>query len=110
MFKDKKVVVVMPAYNAVKTIEKTYTEVMEQHIVDLVIIVDDASPLQAETAAMLRRVGVCRPLVFAGGVAHNPCVVKLLEEELGRPVIVAENPDMVGAIGAALYGQSVAVL
>ena len=30
MFKDKKVVVVMPAYNAAETLEKTYNEVMDQ--------------------------------------------------------------------------------
>ena len=60
------------------------------------------------TAAMLRRVGVTAPLVFAGGVAHNPCVIRLLEEELGQPIIVPENPDMVGALGAALYGRNVA--
>jgi len=33
----------MPAYNAAKTLQKTYDEVMEQGIVDLVIIVDDGS-------------------------------------------------------------------
>ena len=43
MFKDKKVVVVMPAYNAHQTLVKTYDEVMEQEIVDLVVIVDDRS-------------------------------------------------------------------
>lgn len=43
MFKDKKVVVVMPAYNAAETLLRTYNEIMEQDIVDLVIIVDDAS-------------------------------------------------------------------
>jgi predicted CoA-substrate-specific enzyme activase len=58
------------------------------------------------TAAMLRRVGVSAPLAFAGGVAHNPCVIKLLEEELGQAIIVPEDPDMVGAIGAALYGRN----
>jgi (R)-2-hydroxyacyl-CoA dehydratese activating ATPase len=58
------------------------------------------------TVAMLKRVGISPPLVFAGGVAHNPCVVRLLEEELGQPVIVPENPDMVGALGAALYGRN----
>lgn len=55
------------------------------------------------TAAMLQRVGVTPPLFFAGGVANNRCVVKLLEEETGQPVIVPENPDMIGAIGAALF-------
>ena len=43
MFGNKKVIVVMPAYNAEKTIRKTYDEVMAQGIVDLVVIVDDAS-------------------------------------------------------------------
>lgn len=43
MFKDKKVVVVMPAYNAESTIKKTYDEVMAQGVVDLVIVVDDCS-------------------------------------------------------------------
>jgi glycosyltransferase involved in cell wall biosynthesis len=43
MLKDKKIIVVMPAYNAAKTLKKTYEEVMAQDIVDLVILVDDAS-------------------------------------------------------------------
>jgi glycosyltransferase involved in cell wall biosynthesis len=43
MFQNEKVVVVMPAYNAEKTLLKTYEEVMAQGIVDLVIFVDDAS-------------------------------------------------------------------
>jgi len=39
----KKIVVVMPAYNAARTLRRTYDEVMAQGIVDQVIIVDDAS-------------------------------------------------------------------
>ncbi len=50
MFKNKKIIVVMPAYNAAKTLQKTYDEVMEQGIVDLVILVDDAS--RDETSAI----------------------------------------------------------
>jgi hypothetical protein len=34
MFKNRKIVVVMPAYNAAKTLRRTYDEVMEQEIVD----------------------------------------------------------------------------
>jgi (R)-2-hydroxyacyl-CoA dehydratese activating ATPase len=56
------------------------------------------------TLAMLRRVGVVEPLLFAGGVAHNPCVRALLAELLGLPVTVPEQPDLVGALGAALHG------
>ncbi len=43
MIKGKKVVVVMPAYNAEATLRRTYDETMGQEIVDLVIVVDDAS-------------------------------------------------------------------
>ena len=57
------------------------------------------------TLAMLRRVSVVEPVLFAGGVAHNPCVRALLEEHLGIPVIVPEQPDLVGALGAALHGE-----
>ncbi|MHB8907349.1 MAG: glycosyltransferase family 2 protein [Syntrophales bacterium] len=61
MFKNKKIVVVMPAYNAAKTLQRTYDEVMEQGIVDLVILVDDAS--RDETAAI------------ASGLPHTQVVV-----------------------------------
>ncbi len=57
------------------------------------------------TVAMLRRVGMEAPLVFAGGVAHNPCARKVLEEHLKTSLIVPAEPDMVGAIGAALHGM-----
>ena len=63
----------------------------------------------SRTAAMLRRVGISAPAGFRGGVAHNPCVVRLLEEELGQPVTVPGNPDMVGALGAALHGVNMAI-
>ena len=43
MFRDKRVVVVMPAYNAAETLETTHREVLDQGIVDHVIVVDDAS-------------------------------------------------------------------
>jgi glycosyltransferase involved in cell wall biosynthesis len=43
VLRDRKIVVVMPAYNAARTIRRTYEEVMAQGVVDHVIIVDDAS-------------------------------------------------------------------
>lgn len=52
MHKKKKVIVVMPAYNAAKTLKKTYDEVMAQGIVDLVIVVDDQS--RDDTVAIAR--------------------------------------------------------
>ncbi len=52
MLNGQKIVVVMPAYNAAKTLRRTYDEVMAQGIVDLIIVVDDAS--HDETAAIAR--------------------------------------------------------
>ena len=43
MYKDKKIVVAMPAYNAAKTLQETSGEMVNQGIVDLVVIVCDAS-------------------------------------------------------------------
>jgi glycosyltransferase involved in cell wall biosynthesis len=53
VYQNKKIVVVMPAYNAAKTLVQTYEEVMAQRIVDLVIVVDDAS--RDETTAIARK-------------------------------------------------------
>jgi glycosyltransferase involved in cell wall biosynthesis len=52
MYKNKKIVVVMPAYNAEKTLRQTFDEVCEQGIVDTVIIVDDCS--RDDTVALAR--------------------------------------------------------
>ncbi len=52
MLNGQKIVVVMPAYNAARTLRQTYDEVMAHGIVDLVIVVDDAS--QDETVAVAR--------------------------------------------------------
>jgi len=52
MYKDQKVIVVMPAYNAAQTLKKTYEEVITQQIVDLIIVVDDKS--QDETVSIAK--------------------------------------------------------
>ena len=52
MFGNKKVVVVMPAYNAAQTLSQTYEEVMAQGVVDEVIVVDDGS--NDDTVAIAR--------------------------------------------------------
>ncbi len=61
------------------------------------------------TANMLGRVGLVPPLVFVGGVAHNPCMRHLLAEQtrtvFGETLLVPAEPDMTGALGAALWGE-----
>ena len=55
MLNGQTIIVVMPAYNAARTLRQTYDEVMAHGIVDLVIVVDDAS--QDETVAVARTLG-----------------------------------------------------
>ena len=52
MYKDQKIIVVMPAYNAAQTLRQTFDEVMAQEMVDMVIVVDDLS--SDETVSIAR--------------------------------------------------------
>ena len=58
-------------------------------------------------AGMLKRVSVEEPIVFAGGVARNVCMHRLLEQTLQKSIMVPKDPQMVGAYGAALLAGSV---
>ena len=51
MYRNKRVAVVMPAYNAEKTLRTAYEEVKAQGIADLVVIVDDCSSDATEAVA-----------------------------------------------------------
>ncbi len=53
-------------------------------------------------AGMLKRVSVEVPIVFAGGVAQNVCMQRLLEEALEKRITVPDDPQIIGAYGAAL--------
>ena len=113
MFKNKKVVVVMPAYNAELTLRRTYDEVMEQDVVDLIILVDDASrDRTAAIARTLRHVKVHRHERNTGyGGNQKTCYALALKE--GGDIIVMVHPDyqytprlipaMVSMIGNGLY-------
>ncbi len=55
--------------------------------------------------AMLARVGYEKTIVFTGGVARNACVVNFLHNRLDIDVLIPDPPDVVGALGAALYAE-----
>jgi predicted CoA-substrate-specific enzyme activase len=52
--------------------------------------------------SMLGRLPAFGNLVFAGGVARNKCISNLLEKSLKLSIFVPEEPQIVGALGAAL--------
>jgi len=56
----------------------------------------------SRVSAMVRRVGLRSRFVFAGGVSLNPCMCKLLSDELNIGVTVPESPQTIGALGAAI--------
>lgn len=56
----------------------------------------------ARTAALVQRLGVLEDVCFVGGVARNPGVTALLENLLGVKLHVPRDPQLVGALGAAL--------
>ncbi len=53
--------------------------------------------------SLLRRVGMEPEFMMTGGVAKNPGVVRAVEEKIGAKLYICEEPEIVGATGAALY-------
>ena len=58
--------------------------------------------LASRALALLKRAGMEDEVTFVGGVARQKGMIKALEETLKRKVNVSEEPEMVGALGAAL--------
>lgn len=59
-------------------------------------------------AGLGSRIGLTPDVVMTGGVALNRGVVAALEKEIGQKITVVENPQIIGAIGAALYALEIA--
>jgi glycosyltransferase involved in cell wall biosynthesis len=91
MFHGKKIVVVMPAYNAARTIEQTFREI-PLDLVDEVLVTDDAS--QDETVEVARRLGLhtfVHPRNRGYGGNQKTCYAEALR--LGADVVVMLHPD-----------------
>lgn len=92
MINKKKVIIVLPAYNASKTLESTYSEIPFD-IVDEVVLVDDNS--SDETLEVSKRLGIkhiIRHNVNKGyGGNQKTCYDKALE--LGADIVVMLHPD-----------------
>ena len=113
MYKDQKIIVVMPAYNAAQTLRQTFDEVMAQEMVDMVIVVDDLS--SDETVSIAR--SLPNTVVYSHeknkGYGGNQKSCYRLALEAGGDIIIMVHPDyqytpqlipaMASMIGNGLY-------
>ena len=91
MFHGNKIVVVMPAYNAARTLEQTYREV-PLDLVDEVLVTDDAS--HDDTVSVARQLGLrtfVHPSNRGYGGNQKTCYTEALR--LGADVVVMLHPD-----------------
>lgn len=112
MYKGKKVIVVLPAYNAAATLKKTYQEIPFD-LVDEVILCDDAS--RDNTAQIAREIGIQHVIVHNQNKGYGGNQKSLYNKalELGGDIVIMVHPDyqytpllipaMVNIIGEDLY-------
>lgn len=112
MINNKKVVVVLPAYNAAKTLEITYSEI-NFDIVDDVILVDDRS--KDNTVKVGKQLGIKHIIVHEKNTGYGgnqkSCYNKALE--IGADIVIMLHPDyqytpklipaMASLLGSGLY-------
>lgn len=112
MYKGKKVAVVMPAYNAAATLEKTYKEI-PLDLVDVLILCDDAS--KDNTVAVARELNIEHIISHRSNKGYGGNQKSLYNKalELDSDIIIMLHPDyqytpklipsMVNIIGEGLY-------
>ncbi len=112
MYKSKKVIAVLPAYNAGKTLQKTYAEI-DRTLVDEVILCDDAS--SDNTAELAKEIGVDHVIRHEKNKGYGGNQKSLYNKALehGADIVIMLHPDyqytpkliptMVNIIGEELY-------
>ena len=113
MWNGRRIIVVMPAYNAARTLERTHAEVLEHELVDEIILVDDASrDTTVSVARTLPRTTVhVHPVNRGYGANQKTCYALALAA--GADIVVMVHPDyqytpqlipaMVSLIGNGVY-------
>ena len=91
MILGQKITIVFPAYNAERTLEKTY-QALERQVVDDIILVDDCS--QDQTVEIARRLGlhvICHERNMGYGANQKSCYRAAMER--GAKVVIMVHPD-----------------
>jgi len=93
VYREQKIVVVMPAYNSAQTLRRTWDEVMAQGVVDLVIVVDDAS--HDDTVAIARTLPQTLVEIHPRNLGYggNQKTAYRLALAQGADVVIMVHPD-----------------
>lgn len=111
MILGKKIVVVMPAYNAEKTLRKTYSEIPFDIVDDLLLVDDGSNDRTVEVAKELNISHVAHPQNLGYGANQKTCYSEALQR--GADIIIMVHPDyqyspklipaMAGMIASGIY-------
>jgi len=93
MFKGKKIVVVMPAYNAAQTLQQTHVEILEQGVVDDILLVDDASSDNTVDIAKTLPKTTIHAHDKNLGYGGNQKSCYRLALEMGADIVIMVHPD-----------------
>ena len=91
MLNGKRIIVVMPAYNAEKTLEKTYSEIPKDIVDDIILTDDHSSDRTIEVARGLRLKAFVHDRNLGYGGNQKTCYREALK--LGADVVVMLHPD-----------------
>jgi len=92
MYRDHKVIVVLPAYNAAKTLKRTYDEIPHD-LVDTVILGDDAS--EDDTVSIANAIGIKQIIIHSENFGYGANQKSLYQKalSLGGDIIILLHPD-----------------
>lgn len=92
MYNGRKIVVVLPAYNAGKTLHRTYREIPRE-IVDVTILVDDAS--DDETSRIAKEIGIEHVITHRNNKGYGGNQKTCYSEALktGADIVIMLHPD-----------------
>lgn len=95
------------------TISSTCTVFAESEVISLIsqgrspadIAMAISRAVAHRTAGLAARVGIEDEVIMSGGVAKNTAVVRLLAQKISSRIQIPEEPQIIGALGAALFAR-----
>ncbi len=91
MDNSQKIIIVMPAYNAAKTLQRTYDEIPVEYRKDIILVDDCSSDNTVQSARNLGLKVICHPKNLGYGGNQKTCYKQALTD--GADIVVMVHPD-----------------